>query len=814
MLDIGTEPSGLQMHLAAGRVFAKQPTAFLRRLRQQINRPIQADFQKIVTILQAGEASLIFQIRAIATKAGLNHLSAFGMHADIARQRQQFQRVFKVDAAGGHAFRKGGPFRLFCLRVTKLHIGTIRPVANIDRQAAVRIVAKMAVTDDAGLGILVLAVGDKLAGEFTFRIVRTADEGTELAKPQAKPAAGAIRAAAHQCAGIILLEEMRAKILVKHVDHVGDRQFAGAVDGRLEIAPELRQQLFPVELAVGYGVELPLKLGGEVIFDIAAEEAVQEGHDKPAAILRNELAAVLDNIVAILKYLDDRGIGRGPANAKLLHRLHKAGIGETRRRLCEMLFRRDLARGQRFTLVDGGEDGAVIGLVGFDLVGGRILTFLIDRPVPVEHDNAAAGPQGHILRPVGDVDGRLVQFGRLHLAGDGALPDQIIETRLVVIEKITNGVGRPRGVGRSDRLVRLLGVRGGGAVDPRRIGKVAVAKTLADLAAHAGDGLAAELNTVGPHVGDQAGGLAADIDAFIKPLRDLHCPAGRKAELSRGFLLQRRGGERRFRIFTDAAGLDVRDLQSLGLDGGGGGDGLGLGADIQLAKLLAIQMGEARLEISPVSLSKLGLDGPVFLRDEGLDGGFALADQTQRHRLHAACRPRARQLAPQHWRDREADKIIKRPSGAIGVDEFGIKRTRLRHRGQNGTLRHFVEDDALYRLLLDQIAILKQFEDMPADGLALTVRVGRQDQPVRPAQCLCDVADMPLGAAGDLPFHGEVLFRKHRAVLAWQIADMPVRGQNLIVIAKIAVDGFGFRGGFDDYEFHERPCCLKPADST
>ena len=107
MLDIGTEPSGLQMHLAAGRVFAKQPTAFLRRLRQQINRPIQADFQKIVTILQAGEASLIFQIRAIATKAGLNHLSAFGMHADIARQRQQFQRVFKVDAAGGHAFRKG-----------------------------------------------------------------------------------------------------------------------------------------------------------------------------------------------------------------------------------------------------------------------------------------------------------------------------------------------------------------------------------------------------------------------------------------------------------------------------------------------------------------------------------------------------------------------------------------------------------------------------------------------------------------------------------------------------------------------------------
>ena len=52
-------------------------------------------------------------------------------------------------------------------------------------------------------------------------------------------------------------------------------------------------------------------------------------------------------------------------------------------------------------------------------------------------------------------------------------------------------------------------------------------------------------DAVGSHVGDEADRLAADVDAFIEALGDLHRLLGREAELARGVHLQRRGRERR-----------------------------------------------------------------------------------------------------------------------------------------------------------------------------------------------------------------------------------------------------------------------------
>jgi hypothetical protein len=67
---------------------------------------------------------------------------------------------------------------------------------------------------------------------------------------------------------------------------------------------------------------------------------------------------------------------------------------------------------------------------------------------------------------------------------------------------------------------------------------------------------------------------------------------------------------------------------------------------------------------------KIGFDRPVFLRLERFDLEFAVADQPQRHRLHAARRARARQFAPQHRRQREADEIVERAAREIGVDQL------------------------------------------------------------------------------------------------------------------------------------------------
>ena len=71
---------------------------------------------------------------------------------------------------------------------------------------------------------------------------------------------------------------------------------------------------------------------------------------------------------------------------------------------------------------------------------------------------------------------------------------------------------------------------------------------------------------------------------------------------------------------------------------------------------------------------------PVFARDELLDLELAVADEPQRHRLHAAGRARARQLAPQHRREREADEIVERAAGEIGVDQRAVDLARVLHR--------------------------------------------------------------------------------------------------------------------------------------
>ena len=63
---------------------------------------------------------------------------------------------------------------------------------------------------------------------------------------------------------------------------------------------------------------------------------------------------------------------------------------------------------------------------------------------------------------------------------------------------------------------------------------------------------------------------------------------------------------------------------------------------------------------------------PVFARDEFLDFELAVADEPQRHRLHAAGRARARELAPEHRREREADEIIERAAGEISVDQRAV----------------------------------------------------------------------------------------------------------------------------------------------
>src|SRR5262249_48874218 len=154
-----------------------------------------------------------------------------------------------------------------------------------------------------------------------------------------------------------------------------------------------------------------------------------------------------------------------------------------------------------------------------------------------------------------------------------------------------------------------------------------------------------------------------------------------------------------------------------------GGARRALVAEIELVELLAVEMGEARLEGLARGGAELRLDGPVFPRLEGLDLGLALADETQRHRLDAAGRAAARQLAPEHGRQGEADQVVEGAAGEIGLDQLAVQLARTAEGVEDGVLRHLVEDDALDVDAFQGPAALQLLAHMPGDRLALAVGV-------------------------------------------------------------------------------------------
>ena len=96
---------------------------------------------------------------------------------------------------------------------------------------------------------------------------------------------------------------------------------------------------------------------------------------------------------------------------------------------------------------------------------------------------------------------------------------------------------------------------------------------------------------------------------------------------------------------------------------------LGARPDVEPLEFLSVGAHEARFEGLVPRRRQRGNDRPVFARHEVLDLQLAVANEPQRHRLDAAGRARARQLAPQDRREREADQVVERAAREIGVDQ-------------------------------------------------------------------------------------------------------------------------------------------------
>ena len=190
--------------------------------------------------------------------------------------------------------------------------------------------------------------------------------------------------------------------------------------------PERPHHRAPVGPAAGDVVELLLERGGEAGVDVALEEAGQERGDEPAAVLRDEALVLQPHVVAVPQHGQDAGVGGGAADAELLHLLDQARLRVARRRLGEVLVGGDPVA------ASAGRARPSAAACGSRRRRRPAASSTSSRYSLRKPSKATMEPVARSLVPAaGDLDRDLVELGRLHLAGDGALPDQLVEAELL-----------------------------------------------------------------------------------------------------------------------------------------------------------------------------------------------------------------------------------------------------------------------------------------------------------------------------------------------------------------------------------------------
>ena len=194
---------------------AARPRPARLGLGQQRHGAVHADLEHALVGRDRLVLGAMLDVGPEAADAGQDLLAVLGMRSELARQRQQRQRLLQGDLVGRHALQQRLPLGLLlALGLAELDVEAVGAVAQGHRLAGHRIDAQelRAVEIGARGGIGVGIDDAELAGEAALRIVRAADEGAELAELQAEPAVGAGRAVARALAAIVVgREEVRAR---------------------------------------------------------------------------------------------------------------------------------------------------------------------------------------------------------------------------------------------------------------------------------------------------------------------------------------------------------------------------------------------------------------------------------------------------------------------------------------------------------------------------------------------------------------------------------------------------------------------------
>ena len=371
-------------------------------------------------------------------------------------------------------------------------------------------------------------------------------------------------------------------------DGAGIGLFLGGLDQRnqaLFLSPTLVEALEVAQrgaLALGDGVQARLQAGGEVVVHELPEVALHQVGHREGGPGGDQSGTALEGVAPGDDGLDDRGVGAGAADAAALQLLDQGGLAQPARGLGAVPLALQLVDGDGLALGDRREHpprGLAVAALGGDHVGPAVARELND---------LAGGPEERVLDP--GVHAHPLAGRVLHLAGDRALPDQLVEPGLVRAELPAALLDGAEAVaGGADGLVGLLGALGPGLVAPGGGRQVVLAVGLAHQGADGGDGLLGEVGGVGAHVGDPA--------VLVQALGHGHGAPGRPPQPPVGLLLQGGGDERRRGALGEPAALHPLHGAGFALQALDQGLGGGLIQSDDLLGDLAAELAGAAVEV-------------------------------------------------------------------------------------------------------------------------------------------------------------------------------------------------------------------------
>ncbi len=376
----------------------------------------------------------------------------------------------------------------------------------------------------------------------------------------------------------------------------------------------------------------------------------------------------------------------------------------------------------------------------------------------------------------------------------------------------------------------LLSVLDLAGVLARRRGHVFGAVELAGLGARGVDRRLRQRGGVGSHIGDVA--------VLVEPLSDAHRALGGEPQLAAGFLLQRRGHERRVGAPGVGLLLHRRDaelgaaqargqLRSARLVENGHLVGLAqLSQRVEVAAgghAKAVDAGQAGGEGGRRGLRvghacvQLGHDVPVGRAAKRHAVAFALHDDPGGHGLDAARRQLGRDLLPQHGADLVAVQPVQNAAGFLRVDQVDVQVAGIFGRLEDGRLGDLVEHHPL-----DGDVRLEGFQQMPGDGLTLAVAIRGQIELVDVLEQALELGDRALLLGADDVQRFEVRvdvdpeagpglgleFRRHVGRGPGQVTDVAARGFDDVPRAQVAGQFARLGGRLDN---HESPAAAIPA---